>query len=77
MVTGKNGPATVLEPGTYTLSWSFSHEPSVPVMNPSSPIALCTGHRCAAIQHPLRTYALRLVLCDVVVVGSPGNQRVA
>ena len=69
MATGKKGPATRLELGTYTLLWSFSHEPSVPDANPSSPIAFCTGRRCAAIQRLLRTYALRLVLF-VVVVGS-------
>ena len=39
-VTGEKGPATKLEPGTYTLLRSFSHELSVPVTNPSSPIAL-------------------------------------
>ena len=41
------------------------------------PLALCTGCICAAIQRPLRTYALRLVLYDVVVFGSAGDQRVA
>ena len=35
-VTGEKGPAIELEPGTYTLSQSFSHELSVPVANPSS-----------------------------------------
>ena len=60
---GEKGPATELEPGTYTLSWNFSHEVSVPAANPLSPIALCTGGRCVAIQRPLRTHASRLVLC--------------
>ena len=41
-----------------------------PSCNPSSPIALCTGRKCAAIQRPLRTDASRLVLWDVMVVGS-------
>ena len=77
MATGEKGPATRLEPGTYTLSRSVSHEPLGPTANPSSPIALCTGSRCAAIQRSLRAYTLRLVLCDVVVVGSVGDQRVA
>ena len=40
--TGEKGPATELEPRTYTLSRRFSHELLVPVANPSSPIALCT-----------------------------------
>ena len=52
--TGEKGPATELEPGTYTLSRSFSHtshqsQPQIlrlPAANPSSPIALCTGREC-------------------------------
>ena len=39
---GEEGTATELEPGTYSLLRSFSHKLSVPVANPSSPIALCT-----------------------------------
>ena len=73
MATGEKGPVTGLKPETYTLSRSFSHEPLVPVANPSSPIAFCTGRRSAAIQRPLKIYASRLVLCDVVVVGSAGE----
>ena len=76
MARGEEGPVTGLEPGTYTLSQSFIHELSVPAANPSSPIALCTSRRCAAIQRPLRIYTSRLVLCDVVVVGSAGDQCV-
>ena len=49
-VTGEKGTATELKPVTYTLSRSFGHELSLPVANPPSPIALCTGHRCATIQ---------------------------
>ena len=41
MATGEKGPATGIEPGTYTLSQSFSHELPVPATKPSSPIALC------------------------------------
>ena len=70
MVTGEKGPVTGLEPWTYTLSQSFSHELPVPAANPSSLIVLCTSPRCAAIQPPLTTYTSRLILCDVVVVGS-------
>ena len=44
-MTREKGPATELEPGIYTLLWSFSHKLLVPVTNPSSPIALCTGFR--------------------------------
>ena len=77
MATREKGPVTGPEPGTYTLSRNFSHEPLVSAANPLSPITFCTGHRCATIQHPLRTYASRLVLCDVVVVGSAGDQHVA
>ena len=51
--TGEKGPATELEPGTYTLLQSFSHELSIPATNPSFLIALCTGRRCAAIHRPL------------------------
>ena len=44
MATGERGPATGLEPGTYTLSRSFSHEPSIPVASPVagpfSPVAI-------------------------------------
>ena len=50
-VTWGKGPVTELKHGTYTLSWSFSHELSVPAANPSSSIALCTGCRCATIHH--------------------------
>ena len=71
------GPATGPKPGTYILLQSFSHEQSIPVANLLSTIALCTGRRCATIQRLLRTYASRLVLSDVVVVGSAGNQHVA
>ena len=63
--TGGKGPATELEPGTYTLLQSFSHELSVPVAIPSSTIALCTGHRCAAIQRPLEDLRLKAgTVCD-------------
>ena len=60
---------TKLEPGTYTLSHSFSHELLVPVTNPSSPIALCTGCRCATIQRPLEDLRLEAGTC-VMVMGS-------
>ena len=41
------------------------HEPSVPAANPSSPIALCTGRRCAAIQRPLEDLRLEAgTVCD-------------
>ena len=62
-------------PGPPTLSRSFSHGLSVPVTNPSSPIALCTGRRCAAILRVLED--LRLVagtVCDGN--GLRGRQRV-
>ena len=41
------------------------------------PHRLLYRRRCATIQRPLRTYASRLVLSNVVVVGSAGDQRVA
>ena len=31
-VTGKKGPATALELGTYALSWSFSHASIIPAV---------------------------------------------
>ena len=37
----------------YSFAELQPHEPSVPAANSSSPIALCTGRRCAAIQRPL------------------------
>ena len=42
--TGEKGPATELEPGTYVHSYAElqPHKLSVPVTDPSSPIALCT-----------------------------------
>ena len=41
------------------------HELSVPVTNPSSPIALCSGRRCAAIQWPLEDLRLKAgTVCD-------------
>ena len=75
--TGEKGPATELEPGTYTLSRSFSHELSASAVNPSSTIALCSGCRCATRQRPFRTYASRLAPSHVMVVGSEGDYRVA
>ena len=70
-------PMTGPEPGTYTLLRSFCHELLVPAANLLSLIALCSSRMCAAFQRPLRTNAWRLVLSDVVVVGSVGDQRVA
>ena len=49
---------TELEPRTDTLSRSFSHKLSVPVANPLSPIALCTGRRCTTIQRRLEELRL-------------------
>ena len=41
------------------------HEPSVPATNPSSPITLCTGRRCAAIQRPLEDLRFEAgTVCD-------------
>ena len=52
------------------------HELSIPVANPSSPIALCTGRRCAAIQRPLEDLCLEAgTVCDGN--GLSGRQRVA
>ena len=34
VATGNKGPVTGLEPGAYTLSRSFSHEPSGPAAKP-------------------------------------------
>lgn len=39
----KKGPATKLEPRTYTLSW-IGHKLLIPVANPLSPIAFYAGH---------------------------------
>ena len=51
------------------------HELSVPVTNPLSPIALCTCHRCAAIQRPLEDPRLEAdTVCDDN--GLSGRQRV-
>ena len=69
--TGEEGPATELQPGIYTLSLSFSHELSVPGTNPSTPIALCTGRRCAAIQRPLedgRSYNCEKMVCISCII---------
>ena len=71
--TREKGPVIEFELGTHNLSRSFSHELSVPAANPSSPIALCNSCRCATIQQPLKTYTSRMVLCHVMVVGSPGS----
>ena len=75
-MTGEKGPATELKPGTCTISQSFSHKLSVPVANPSFPITLCTGRRCAAIQRPLEDLCL-----EAATVrdgnGLSGRQRVA
>ena len=65
--TGKKGPATALELGTYALSRSFSHASHGDrprSFRPPSP--LCTGHRCAAIQRRLRPAprGWYCVLCD-------------
>ena len=41
------------------------HELSVPAANPLSPITLCTGHRCAAIQRLLEDLRLEAgTVCD-------------
>ena len=77
MATEEKGPAKGLEPGTYTLLRSFSHKLPVPAASPSSPIAFCTGRRCAAIQRPLRTYTSRLVLCDAPVQRAMGDEGFA
>ena len=75
-MTGEKGPVTKLKPGTYTLPRSFSHELSVPVANPSTLIALCTGHRCAAIQRRLEDLRLEAgTVCDGN--GLSRRQRVA
>ena len=62
---GEIGPVTELGPGTYALSRSFSHASYIPVeiLRPQLPFS--TSHGCAAIQWPLKTHALRLVLCAV------------
>ena len=44
-----------LEPGTYTLSRSFSHKPLVPVANPTSPIAFCTWDRWLVAEAPRKS----------------------
>ena len=75
-MTEEKGPVTELKPGTYTLSRSFSHELSVPVANPSSPIALCTSCRSVAIQRLLEDLRLEAgTVCDGN--GLSRRQRVA
>ena len=63
--TGEIGPATELKHRTYVHSFEElqPHELSVPAANPSSPITLCTGRRCAAIERPLED--LHLEACTV------------
>ena len=52
------------------------HKLSVPVTNPSSPIALCTSCRCAAIQRLLEDLRHEAgTVCDGN--GLSGRQRVA
>ena len=68
---------TELEPGTYTLSRSFSHELLAPAMNPSSPIALCTSCRCAAIERPLEDLRLEAGIVSSDGSGLSRRQRVA
>ena len=52
------------------------HEPSVPATNPLSPIALCTGHRCAAIQRPLEDLHLKAGTVSSDGSGLSGRQCV-
>ena len=72
-VTGEKVPVIKLKLGTYVRSIAEFHlcELSILATNASSPLALCTGHRCAAIQQPLRTHASRLALFSVMVAGGP------
>ena len=49
------------------------HELSVPAANASSPIALCTGRRCAAILRRLKTYVcLSLLGCAITTQTNQG-----
>ena len=61
---GEKGPATELEPGTYTLSWNFSHELLVPVTNPSptSPYVLY----CSCMHTYIYTYVYYMNLPCII-----------
>ena len=45
------------------------HLCSIVEFQPHDFLALCTGHKRAAVLQPLRTRPLRLVLCGMIVVG--------
>ena len=73
-MTREKGPATELEPRTYTLSWSFSHRLLVPVANPLPDVPVVG---VPLYSNRLKTHASRLVQCVCDGNGLSGQQRVA
>ena len=71
--TGEKGPAIALEPGTYIHSFTElqPHEPLIPAANLPLPYVPVVGVPLSS-DH-LKTHASRLVLCQVMVVGSAGD----
>ena len=72
-VTGEKEPATELEPGTYTLSQSFSHTSywsQSQILGLPLPYVLVVG--VLLYSDCLKTFASRLVQC-ATVMGSAGD----
>ena len=71
--TNEKGPATVLEPGTYALSWSFSHASHGDRSRSLVPHSFPLMYRSQVCRYPatLKTCALEAgTVCYVMVAGS-------